>query len=89
MKVTNLTSNRTGREVPNQFEIIDDNGNKYFQSYNTIIVAIKDGKIYLDINNWDYSSTTSKYRNQFLREDTATTKQKIKAGVYELTDLNS
>jgi hypothetical protein len=89
MKVQNMTSNRTGREVPNQFDIVDDYGNIYFQSYKSIIVAIKGGKTYLDKNKWNYSRTTSKYRNQFLDEDTAATKAKIDCGTYELIDLNS
>ena len=88
MKVRNMTSNRTSREVPNQFDIVDDNGNIYFQSYRTVIVAIKSGQIYLD-HNWDYSKTTGKYRNQFLSETRKETERKIKDGTYIVTDLNS
>ena len=65
MKVENMVSSR-GNYAPNQFIIIDDKGRKFFQSYETII-AIKDkGKITLDINSLDYSSTTSKYLYMFL-----------------------
>jgi len=88
MKVRNMTSNRTGREVPNQFDIVDDNGNIYFQSYRTVIVAIKSGVTYLD-TLWDYSRTTGKYRNQFLGETRKETEAKIKDGTYIVTDLNS
>jgi hypothetical protein len=73
--------------VKNQFEIQTDKG-IVFQSYNSIIAAKIDGKIYLDTNKWDYSVTTGKYRNQFLDEKKADTERKIKSGEYILTDLN-
>ena len=88
MKVKNLTSNRTNQLVANQFEIIDDDGNVFFQSYNSVIVALKDGKTYLDTDKWDCSKTTGKYRNQFLGETKKDTEAKIKSGEYILTDLN-
>ena len=93
MKVQNMTSNSTGREIANQFEIIDDNGAVFFQSYNSIIVKkeYKDGHrvITLDEYYWDYSKTTGKYRNQFLGETKKETEAKIKSGVYILANLNS
>ena len=64
MKVRNMRSPRTGIEVANQF-IIEYGGQTIFQSYD-VIIAIKDGrKIVLDKNYWNYSKTTSKYRNEF------------------------
>lgn len=88
MKVQNMTSPRTGREVPNQFIITDDAGNEYFQSYRTVIACIKrNGDVILNLA-WDHSRTTSKYRNQFLGESTAETQRKIKDGTYKLEDLN-
>jgi hypothetical protein len=62
----------------------------FFQSYQSII-AFKDnnGKIQLDCNFWDYSTTTGKYRNQFLNETKKETEIKIKNGTYQLTDLNN
>lgn len=42
----------------------------------------------LDVNKWDYSTTTGKYRNAFLGEDIETTRKKIKSGEYQLADLN-
>ena len=39
MKVTNITNNK-GNKVANQFIVYDDNNNKYFQSYDSIIVKI-------------------------------------------------
>lgn len=87
MQVENMTSNK-GNLIPNQFIIDDDNGNRFFQSYKSIIVKISKGKIYLDKNKWDYSKTTGKYRNLFLWETKKETEAKIKSGEYILTDLN-
>lgn len=80
---------RAGRPVANQFIITTGDG-VYFQSYYSIIAFKPYGedKIYLDENKWDYSTTTGKYRNDFLGEGIAETRQKIKNGVYELVNLN-
>jgi hypothetical protein len=72
-----------------------------FQSYDSIIAikTIWDKKdctlphqktidIELDINKWDYSKTTGRYRNIFLGETKKDTEAKIKNGTYILTDLN-
>lgn len=90
MTVRNMISNSSGREVANQFIIIDDEGNTFFQSYDSIIVKLdrKNNKIYLDEYYWDYSKTTGKYRNQFLGEIKKETEEKIKNGKYILTNLN-
>ena len=84
---------KNGRKIPNQFEIFvtDDDGNvvKVFQSYSTTIAKIHNGKrIVLDKEKWNYSRTTSKYRNIFLNETTRETEAKIASGEYELADLN-
>ena len=69
--------------VKNQF-VISDNGNTYFQSYNSIIVKRDiNNKITLG-NNWDYSKTTGKYRNLFLRETKKETEKKIASGIYKI-----
>ena len=89
-KVENMLSNRSHKPVANQFKITMQNGLEVFQSYETII-CIKDprnNEIYLDKNSWDYSNTTSRYRKLYLNEDTKTTKEKIKKGIYILEDLN-
>lgn len=89
MRVTNMLSPRTNREVANQFIIYADDGSVYFQSYKSIIAKKDiDGKVFLDSFYWNYSRTTSKYRNEFLRETTKDTEKKIEQGVYNLTDLN-
>ena len=82
MKVTNFV-NEEGRAIENQF-IIYTSDATYFQSYRSIIVktTFEDGqrKVYLDVNYWDYSKTTGKYRNQFLGETIKETRKKIKEG---------
>ena len=87
MKVRNMRSTN-GNTVPNQFNCVDDNGNEYFQSYNSVIVKKESDKIFLDKQTWNYSVTTSRYRNIFLDESTKETQKKIDSGEYILTDLN-
>jgi len=78
----------SGREVVNQFILTTDEG-EYFQSYASIIgFWSNDGKITLDENKWDYSTTTGKYRNKWLGEKKADTLRKIKSNQYKLADLN-
>jgi hypothetical protein len=90
MKVKNMTS-PNGNFVANQFIIIDNNAT-YFQSYNSIIAKIEmiEGtkKIFLDEYYYNYSRTTSKYRNLFLGEVTKDIERKIKEKEYTLTNLN-
>ena len=88
MRVTNMTSNK-GNTIPNQF-IIDDNNESYFQSYKSMIAKIdKFGKIFLDSHYWDYSRTTSKYRNMFLNMTTKEIEKGIKSNEIELVNLNA
>jgi hypothetical protein len=74
---------QTGNKVSNQF-IVYCNDKIVFQSYNSII-AIKydDGRIVLG-SDWEYSTTTGKYRNQFLGEGIADTREKIENGTYSI-----
>jgi hypothetical protein len=88
MRVTNMTSN-SGNAIANQF-IIDDNNESYFQSYKSMIAKIdKFGKIFLDSHYWDYSRTTSKYRNMFLNMTTKEIEKGIKSNEIELVNLNA
>jgi hypothetical protein len=91
MQVKNMTSLKSYNNIPNQFIITDDN-KTYFQSYKSIIVKIErlEGKeiTYLDPVYYNYSRTTSKYRNAFLGESTKEIESKIKQGVYILENLN-
>jgi hypothetical protein len=94
MQVQNMTSNK-GNKIANQFMVYDDDNNKYFQSYNSVIVKISNfvkhenglplSTVYLDKKYWDYSVTTSKYRNIFLEETKKETQKKIDNGIYILT----
>jgi len=90
MKVKNMESS-SGNPVANQFEIYDNKHN-YFQSYRSTIVHIDwtyaPCRVQLDEKYWNYSATTSKYRNKFLGENTKETQEKINSGEYVLADLN-
>lgn len=89
MRVENLYSSN-GNKVANQFRI-EANWLTTFQSYNSEIITIdrltKVIKVGADYN---YSTTTSKYRNSFLREegfsglaDIKSLNKAIKDGKYE------
>jgi hypothetical protein len=88
--IENMTSSN-GNDVPNQFIIRGEyNGENYtiFKSYNSIIVMKVGNKVFIDKAYWDYSRTTAKYRNQFLRETTAETELNLKLGRYKFAVLN-
>lgn len=99
MKVRNMES-ANGNKIANQFIITTEGrgalGNfdkcETFQSYDSIIavrtVWPDQTRIELDKTYWNYSRTTSKYRNIFLNETTDETRKKIESGVYKLVDLN-
>lgn len=103
MKVQNMTS-ASGNKVANQFiiegavvQLPDDTyTGQMFQSYDSCVALIayecnNTGnicKVFLDSNFWDYSVTTSKYRNQFLGETKKETQAKIDSGEYRLANLN-
>src|SRR3990167_8146030 len=73
-----------------------------FQSYNSVIAekiywreedikgieGAKTIEITLDEHYWDYSTTTGKYRNQFLGEGIEETRKKIASGDYKMANLN-
>lgn len=78
--------------VENQFiiTVYTKKGRKeIFQSYGSVIAMIDENRqVWLDENRWNYSTTTGKYRNQFLGENIAETRKKIKSGEYKLANLN-
>lgn len=70
MKVGNLVGN-SGRAIPNQFIIKDDN-RKVFQSYDSTIVEVKWHSDFCEVNvgyDWDCSRTTGKYFKIFLMDE--------------------
>lgn len=66
MKVTNLTSPRSGGKVANQFNV-EHNGVDYFQSYDTVIARYKPYNLEVT-EDYNYSNTTSKYFRQWLEQ---------------------
>ena len=86
MKVRNMTG-RSGQPVKNQF-ILEDGKSTIFQSYDSIIAMKSGERTYLDKYRWDYSTTTGKYRNQFLGMNKKQIEQAIKDGAIYLVDLN-
>lgn len=90
--VRNMVS-ASGNNVANQFIISYGEDEEIFQSYKTVIARrtydARDGTtIALDVDYWNYSVTTSKYRNKFLDMTTQEIKQAIKDGSIELVNLN-
>jgi hypothetical protein len=69
-------------------ESVNNKGTQYFQSYESMIAMRKNGIIALDKTYWNYSVTTSKYRNMFTGLNTPDTKKAIKDGSIKLVDLN-
>ena len=79
LKVQNLASPRSGRDVPNQFELVCENGIA-FQSYGTLIaVRMNGGFLYLT-DSHDYSKTTSKYATQWTGWSTAERRRGLESG---------
>lgn len=92
--VKNLVS-FNGNEVANQFEIKLDNGNRYFQSYQSVVACRRNGKYYVS-RLWDYSRTTSKYLYRWFElcgksdlYDRNEVRKAIANGSIELVDVNS
>ena len=77
-----------GNEAKDQFLIWHSDDLLEFQSYGSTIAMKTPKGIVLDEYYWDYSSTTGKYRNQFLGEKKAETLKKIRSGEYKLKNLN-
>ena len=73
-----------GSKFPNQ-AIVYLGNMTILTSYNTVIAikyfSIAGVKVYLT-KDWDYSSTTSKHRNDFLFEEKKDTQKKLDSGVY-------
>ena len=88
MNIEQMRSAR-GKKVPNQSVVTTEKGT-YFQSYNSVIAFIPAGPEKIQLGpKWDYSQTTGKYRNQFLRETKAETQRKLDNGEYLLNPILS
>lgn len=69
LKVRNIEGS-SGREVANQF-IIENNGNVYFQSYNSVCAKYNKKTKKLTVGcDCLYSRTTAKYLYKFIKEET-------------------
>lgn len=91
VSLENMTSRNGRGKAPNQFLIRTPDG-VYFQSYQSIIAfkpLDKSRPVVLDVNKWDFSATTNRFRCKFLGENMDETRKKIKAGLYILADLNA
>jgi len=91
MRARNMTT-ANGNKALNQIIITDGTRCEQFQSYETTIVekASIGGKmvVTLDVDAWDYSATTGRYRNLYLGETKKETQKKINSGEYKLAKLN-
>jgi len=85
-KVENMQSS-SNNDIANQF-IITGKDYTLFQSYSSPIAMRKNGKVYI-FKDWDYSTTTGKYRNQFLGEQKKDTEAKLKSGDYIAVDFDT
>lgn len=73
----------------NCVELSNDNGEKFLQSYNSIIAKIdKTGQIFFDVVFYNYSKTTAKHRNLYLDLTSAEIEQGLKTGLYKMANLN-
>lgn len=89
MQVFNLTSNRSGKAVANQYCVIMDDGTRFFRSYAANICKIEpDGTITLDEYYWNYSRTTAKYLRQFLQMTSDQIQNKMVCGEIKMSNLN-
>ena len=75
MKVTNLTSPRSGAKVANQF-VVTDGSVEYFQSYDSVI-AKRDNYVITVGKDWNYSNTTLRYFKQWLTEEWRWTSEEV------------
>ena len=72
-KVTNMTSTN-GNKIANQFILKDSNGDISLQSYDSLVCQLRKGSLGFDRvvafgRDWNYSRTTVKYVNKFLKDN--------------------
>jgi len=99
MSIENIKSKSHGFVNPNTNKMVNnhhvislenDKGESLtrFYSYGACVVQLIDSKIELDKYFYNYSRTTSKYRNMFLDLDSKQITKKIASGEIELANLN-
>lgn len=90
IEINNIVSNH-GNSIPNQYEVyIDSTEGTYrcFYSYKSLILVCKNGKLIKVGSNYDYSRTTGKYRNDFLRLNKSTLESYMNRNMYFNKDSN-
>lgn len=85
--------NKSGKAIANQHVLLLSFGNevaKVFQSYDTIIAIEWQNWIILDSKALDYSTTTTKYLKQFIKDDGSKKdiQKRIDKGFYPTANLN-
>ena len=81
MSIANM-KNYSGRNVVNQFVVTSKEG-KMFQSYSTDIAFVPNDGSPIRLNvEWRSTSTTAKYRNQFLNTTTKQIEHGLRNGDY-------
>ena len=87
IKTYHLKTNQ-GNNAVNQVVIVNDQEST-FQSYQTIMAHVDpSGNVTLD-KSYPYSTTTSRYLNQFLNVTSKERDNFVKSGFYRIADLNS
>lgn len=71
--VSNMVS-ANGNKVANQFVLHESNGDISLQSYDSLVCQIRKGgmgfeRVVCFGRDWDYSRTTTKYVNKFLKDN--------------------
>lgn len=66
-RVRPVVSARSGEPVRNQYRVVVNGIGTFFQSYDSV-VAFTDGDTLTLGRHWDYSVTTMKHLNSFLRD---------------------
>jgi hypothetical protein len=80
---------RGGHPAPDQLEITLEDGSRLFTSYTRKVALVTaEGQTWLDSCYWNYSRTTSRYRNEFLGLSTPEIMRGLESGALKLTNLN-
>ena len=86
VRVSHLRTDK-GNPAKDQ-HVIHTREGMYFQSYGAIIVALVEGRVFLDTKYWRASRTTIKYRNKFLGRNSEEVEKEVRNGRFILVDLN-